>query len=478
MRAEILEAAKEKGVILASDAYALLKDREDYREIIEKLAELKPIINREDIEKLIIKKETKVAIDFSVEVKGKLKEKTSKEYEANFRIIKSLNEEKGIKGSAEEFAEMFRSKYETIKELFKKRGLTTKPISSIKRSFQKEVVVIGMVFEIWKSKNGNLCITLEDLEDKCTIIFPKSNERLFARSEKILLDDVIAVKGNKISNNAIIANEFYYADFPNEKVKLIDKPISICVIADIHIGSKLFLENRLKKFLEWLKSNEAEKIKYLFIVGDNVDGVGVYPGQEKELNILDIYAQYEELEKYLLEIPEHIEVFICPGQHDAVRLADPQPAIPKKFLPELSKLKNFHLVSSPSWIEVEGLKVLIYHGASLNSLYSKISSLSAKEPEKGIIEALKRRSLAFEYGIKQPYLPEEFELMLIKDKPDFYFGGDTHHIGYACYKGITIVNTSTFQAQTDFQLKQGHVPTPGIIPIIELDKRKLIEKRV
>jgi len=476
MRSEILEIVKEKGVILASDAYNILKAREDFKEIIEKLAEIKPIISKEDVENFIIKKETKVALGHEVEVKGKLHQHVSKDFEPNFRILKSLSEEKGIEGNAKEFAEMFRKKYEILEKLFNKRGINAKPISGLKKSSQKDVWLIGMVFDMWKSKNGNICIMLEDLEDSCTVIFSKSNERLFARAEKILLDDVIAVKGSRLSSNAIIAEEFYYPDMPNEKPKLIEKPISICVIADIHIGSKLFLEKKFSKFLEWIKSNEAEKIKYLFIVGDNVDGVGVYPGQEKELNILDIYAQYEELERYLLELPEHLEIFMCPGQHDAVRLADPQPAIPKKFLPELSKLKNFHLVSSPSWIEIEGLKVLMYHGASLNALYSKIRGLSAKEPEKGITEALKRRCLAFEYGVKQPYLPEEFELMLISEKPDFYFGGDTHHTGYACYRGVTIINTSTFQAQTDFQLKQGHVPTPGVIPIIDLSSRKITEK--
>lgn len=117
------------------------------------------------------------------------------------------------------------------------------------------------------------------------------------------------------------------------------------------------------RFLEWLngrgknkkEQEKVSKIKYLIITGDNVNGCGVYPSQFGELNIKDIYQQYKEFSRFISQVPEYIEVFIIPGQHDAVRWADPQPAIPKEFAPELHALLNVHFLGSPSWLSIEGM---------------------------------------------------------------------------------------------------------------------------
>jgi DNA polymerase II small subunit len=176
----------------------------------------------------------------------------------------------------------------------------------------------------------------------------------------------------------------------------------------------------------------------------------------------------------MLQIPEHIETFICPGQHDAVRRAEPQPAIPPEFVPRLHKTKNFHFIGNPSWVEIEGLKTLIYHGASLHPLYTALNLGTQKEPHKAIIEVLKRRDLMTSYGTKNPYAPEK-GFMLIKEQPDIYIGGDMHHTGYGQYKSCTIINSGTWQKQTTFQISQGHYPTPGTATQIELETRKITE---
>ena len=50
----------------------------------------------------------------------------------------------------------------------------------------------------------------------------------------------------------------------------------------------------------------AKKTKYLFLVGDLVDGVGIHPRQYEELDIKDIRDQYTKLADYLKKIPKHI----------------------------------------------------------------------------------------------------------------------------------------------------------------------------
>lgn len=48
--------------------------------------------------------------------------------------------------------------------------------------------------------------------------------------------------------------------------------------------------------IDWLKHNSEElQLNYIVMPGDVVDGIGAYPDQEKDLDILDIYEQYGAL---------------------------------------------------------------------------------------------------------------------------------------------------------------------------------------
>jgi intein/homing endonuclease len=165
----------------------------------------------------------------------------------------------------------------------------------------------------------------------------------------------------------------------------------------------------------------------------------------------------------------------CPGQHDAVRRAEPQPSISKEFLPRLHAQRNFHFISSPSWVETEGLKNLIYHGPSIHDLISNVSFLTMDHPEKGMVELLKKRDLMPGYGGRNPYVPEKKDYMVIKEEPDLVWIGDMHHNGYANYRGATVLNGGCWEAQTDFEKRIGHNPTPGIFPIINLKNRQISE---
>ena len=79
--------------------------------------------------------------------------------------------------------------------------------------------------------------------------------------------------------------------------------------------------------IHWFKNDPmARTIKYFVLSGDGVDGIGIYPGQDKHLAIKDLYKQYSELARLLEEIPDWIDIIILPGNHDAVRPAEPQPS--------------------------------------------------------------------------------------------------------------------------------------------------------
>ena len=80
--------------------------------------------------------------------------------------------------------------------------------------------------------------------------------------------------------------------------------------------------------IEWFRTDPlARTVKYFVLSGDGVDGVGIYPGQERHLAIKDLFNQYGELARLLEGLPDWVDLMILPGNHDAVRPAEPQPAL-------------------------------------------------------------------------------------------------------------------------------------------------------
>jgi DNA polymerase II small subunit len=248
----------------------------------------------------------------------------------------------------------------------------------------------------------------------------------------------------------------------------------------------MFLEKGFNKFLDWINGVDCDikqkeilkKIKYLFIVGDTIDGVGIYPGQEKFLLIKDIKKQYEKLAFYLKKIPSYITIILCPGQHDGVRVAEPQPPVGVDFGEALQEITNLHLVSNPSMVEIEskkgkdGLKVLMYHGASMHPIIGEIEELRLinghNYPAKVVKHLLLRRHLAPIHG-DMVYIPNsDDDPLLIKEVPDIIATGDLHKTDIDKYNGILIVCSSCWQSITPFEEKVGNQPDPCKVPVVNL----------
>src|SRR5205807_2491502 len=72
------------------------------------------------------------------------------------------------------------------------------------------------------------------------------------------------------------------------------------LISDVHVGSKVFMEDAFGRVLRGLKGEVggpdqrhiSDHVKYVLIGGDLVDGIGVYPRQEVDSKVPDIYEQY------------------------------------------------------------------------------------------------------------------------------------------------------------------------------------------
>ncbi|MFN3384811.1 MAG: DNA-directed DNA polymerase II small subunit [Archaeoglobaceae archaeon] len=392
------------------------------------------------------------------QVEAKRKEVQTQE---RVRVLKDAGN-LAVEGSVEDFVAYFNSRLEKLSKIFRTR-IQQIPIRNLGR-FRGEVVsVVGIVNNVSDRKEG---IVIE-LEDQTGTVNCVASGKVAEIARELLGDEVIAVTGT-LKGNSIIADRILFPDCPvNGSKKCID--FGVAFISDTHFGSKGFLEEKWKSFVKWLNceagmSDLAEKVRYIIVAGDIVDGVGVYPEQEKELAIVDIYEQYETAAEHFEGIRDDIEIIISPGNHDAVRQAEPQPSLPK----EISKLfpKNVRKVGNPALLELEGLKVLIYHGRSLDDLVTKIPRLSYESPHKAMEELLKRRHLSPLYGSRSPIAPSKEDMLVIDEVPHVLHSGHVHTYGAGMYRGTILINSSTWQAQTDFQKKMNLNPMPCNVAIL------------
>ena len=339
----------------------------------------------------------------------------------------------------------------------------------------KEVMIVGVVTNRVTTKKGHTMVILEDETSEVRVLFingtSQQARQLTERANTVIQDEVIAVKG-KISGIFVMANEVVWPDIPIREKKKVEEDVAIAFMSDIHIGSKRFMQKNFQNMLEWINGSSgvghrelAGKIKYIVMAGDVVDGIGVYPGQERDLAIFDIYAQYKELFDYIDTIPDYIHVFVLPGNHDAVQRAEPQPPLTSDLLRDFKK-DNVHIVSNPSNMTLHGLDVLAYHGTSLASMISAIPGMSFSQPERVMIEVLKRRHISPVYG-GNVIVPSKEDNLVIEKVPDILHMGHVHKNGIANYHGVEVVNSGTWQSITDYQISQGLIPTPCILPVYE-----------
>lgn len=417
-------------------------------------------------------------------------EKTEKDFadkENNF--VKILRNYKNTpkKIVVDDFVKNFRSRYSVLKGLLQEHSELDNLVSISRMNPGKQSSIIVLVYDKRITKNGNIILEVEDLTGKTLALINKSRTDVYEKSKEILLDEVI---GLKCSGNGeiIFVNDIIFPDaklFEKKKSKIDEIAV---FISDVHVGSEKFLEKNFLKFINWINGNvgnlsqrqEAMKVRYLFITGDTVDGVGVYPGQETQLKIKDVKVQYDKLGELLSQIRPNINIILCPGQHDAVRIAEPQPIIGENYAPALYTLNNLHLVTNPALIEIgedEKFKILMYHGASMHGIIGNIEELRLNRghdtPTKVVQYLLKKRHLAPTHSLVA-YTPiNDEDALVIKDIPDIVATGDLHRPEVSNYNGILLIASSCWQSITAFEEKVGNTPDPCKVPILNLKTRNI-----
>jgi DNA polymerase II small subunit len=382
-------------------------------------------------------------------------------------------------GEYGDFVAVFRDRYRQLAELLRSR-VNHRPTDTIaSMPGESDAAVVGMVNEVRSTASGHRVVELEDTNG----VFPTlvmSDRDIAGRVEEVLLDEVVAVEGTLSDDGDILfADSLLFPDVPRTfEPSTADRSVSAALVSDVHVGSEEFMAEAWESFARWLHTEDAADVEYLLLAGDMVEGIGVYPDQDEELEILDIYDQYEAFSERLKSVPGDLEIVMIPGNHDAVRLAEPQPAFDEE-LRDIMAAHDARIVGNPSTVTIEGVSVLMYHGYSLDEVIAELPEEKASygEPHRAMYQLLKKRHCAPAYGGKIQVAPEAEDHLVIDEVPDVFHAGHVHTLGVGRYHGVTVVNSGCWQRQTAFQRRNNLDPDPGHAPILDLDTLKVTVRK-
>jgi len=509
---EILKFCIEKGVLLDKEVLNLFKevgDVESAKLILEKIkmTTQKKIITREifdqnieqvnqvffglpkenqkSLEKLKIKLGLSIEISREKEVLNNSLGNFKKEESSGKVKILSKFFPKSKKLEVSDFVVYFKNRLSEMKNVLQENPRLKNLVSINKISENRQgFSIIGIVSDKRITKNKNLLFEMEDLTGKIRILVNENKKELIEQAREISLDSVV---GFNCSGNREIcfANDIIFPDSAlSERKKSLVEEYAL-FIGDLHFGSERFLKDNFLKFIDYLNGKvpntpEVAKIKYLFVVGDLVTGVGNYPNQESDLEVNDLEEQFSLMAGFLGMIRKDIKIIISPGNHDGVRLMEPQPLLDERYAWPLYELENVVVTNNPTTVNIgsadnfSGFNVLTYHGFSFPFYAGTVNSLvktrAMNQPELIISYLLKNRHLAPTHASVQ-YFPSEQDAHLIRDVPDIFVAGHTHKSGVLYHNNILIISVSSWEGMTPYQEKFGNEPDHCKVPMFNLKTR-------
>lgn len=404
----------------------------------------------------------------------------ARDIDAEIEVHFDITGKSTTEGRKEDIHACFNDRLERLRKLILAGRLPNRPMRVNEAVRQRkrlnnstdQFTVIGLVNGPRTTKNGHLIFNVEDASGEVTCLLSQRDEDTPNQQivhAGLMEDDVIGVTGHFSQTGDLVnVDDIHFPPLAQHETRRAgeDRAVSVAFISDLHLGSKTFLEPQWNKMIRWFHEDPlAQTIRYFVISGDGVDGVGIYPGQEKELNITDLFNQYSRLGEMLQELPDHVEVLLLPGNHDAVRPAEPQPALD----PELqTDYNNTMFVGNPCDFSLNGVRVLSYHGVSIMDFVASLRTVTFETPEAAMRAMIDRRHLAPSWGGKTPLSPEPEDRLVIQEIPDIFVTGHVHGHHTETYKGVNLVHSSTWQDQTSYQRMLGFQPKPCILTVVNL----------
>jgi DNA polymerase II small subunit len=377
------------------------------------------------------------------------------------------------------FQALFHSRYQALQRLLRGRPHlpNLRPIRELRAS-EGTSSVIGMVREVrTTAQRHHIILTLDDETGSVEVLVPRDSA---GARLPFLSDEVVGVRlefgkeRGKLPRAAAVERPDVPAQRTAPRTASARRAI---FLSDLHIGSRSFLSESWDHLAEFLRGHGpyadlAASIDFVVIAGDLVDGIGIYPRQERDLAISDVVEQYAELGRRLGELPDRMTIVAVPGNHDAVCPAEPQPALPPNLTAAFPR--NLRLLANPSTFALDGVVVQAYHGRSFDDLIPAIPGASYARPTEVMKRMLQMRHLAPIYGDRTPLAPLARDGLVIDPAPDILVTGHAHTYGVDRYRGVLLLNASTWQAETEYQRMRNISPVPARAAVVDLASLGLV----
>lgn len=483
-----------KGYQVHPDAFAFLKSLDcDVEKIIKTIVDAKNKFKKKspiliDDIKNVISSGVNGQIDEPVITKSNI-DRNDENYKIIFDPTYKINSE-----NDKDFFKLFDSRYRKtlkilsirsesrqirkikhIRDLRNKSRFSSLDNENDRGKFIDSAFVAGLIMSKRNRKN-DVELVIDDTTGSIPLVCKTRD--LIDEASSLVLDQMLMleISLSKRNSNDFVIKDIIFPDIPEHVAAKSGTESYVALISDLHVGSKYFMENEFNNFISWLSSDDeiVSKIQFVCIAGDIVDGIGIYPNQDKELIDININKQISYAAALLQKIPKRMHVFLIPGNHDPGRRALPQTALTD--LRDFQPLENFSIIGNPSIVELNKVKLLMFHGQSLDDVIATVPGLSYSKPVEAMKILLKSRHLSPIYGNRTPIAPESEDMLVIDDVPDIFHAGHVHITEVGRYKGTLIVNSGAWQKQTKFQQTMGIDPTPGICILVNLGSLQSFKK--
>jgi len=268
-----LSYALNKGFQIHPDAFKILEnlDVKKLEKIVKEIVREKTkqklfLINQDDLETYLgIKEDQYLKNDHKI-----LSDPTSR-----------ITTGEGVKG----YNALFSSRFNKLKRIISDRpeSRMLKSISSVKTVKTEDDMYICGLVTTRNTERNIIKLVLEDPSGTFEgIVF---DGELQKTAGTLLSDQFVMARVSMGKNAGFIIKDLILPDIPEQSTSRSDTETFAVFLSDLHIGSKYFMNDEFSEFVNWLSGPDpvARKVRFVLIGGDVIDGVGIYPNQDKEL---------------------------------------------------------------------------------------------------------------------------------------------------------------------------------------------------
>ncbi len=481
LREDLARYFQERRKLVESEALTLLLEAPDplrhARALADGTGTLGPFITRTMVEELLAADARPIAR--SQAIAGPVGGLPLAESTPPFQLIADgFSEAPPGRKPLEAYGALFASRFRTLSKILRGRSDLPHPIPIHDLAgHDGPAAVVGMIRSLRQTaEKRHLILEIEDESGAAEVMIPRDRP---AAKQSWLTDEVVALglEVPRERHRIPIVNEVHRPDVPNQRTgHRADRPRRVLFLSDLHLGSRSFLTESWAELIAFLREEGpapevAREIAHVVIAGDLVDGIGIYPNQERDLAIHDIFEQYVELGRRLKELPSRLNIVVIPGNHDAVCPAEPQPSLPAEIRTGLPE--NVRPLGNPTTCALDGVVIEAYHGRSFDDLIPAIPGASYARPTDVMKTMLAMRHLAPIYGGRTPLAPLPRDGLVIDPVPDILVTGHAHTYGADQYRGILLLNASTWQAETEYQKMRNITAVPARAAVVNLEDLSL-----